>query len=260
VSVESDEWIRRYRPAPGAAIRLVCLPHAGGSASFFLPVAAALSPDVDVLAVQYPGRQDRRHDPMIDDLGDLADAVVTALKPWLDRPFAFFGHSMGATLAFEVTRRLEQGAGPAPLHLFASGRRAPSRHRDENVHLGGDDRLIAELTELSGTDTRVLGEEEMLRLVLPAIRNDYRATETYRYRPGPPLSCPITVLTGDADPKTSLDEAEAWREQTTGSFDLRVYPGGHFYLADHQSEVLGAITDRLMVGLPGRTGGSGGIS
>lgn len=260
MSAESDEWIRRYRPAPGAAIRLVCLPHAGGSASFFLPVAAALSPAVDVLAVQYPGRQDRLREPMIDDLGDLADAVVTALTPWLDRPFAFFGHSMGATLAFEVTRRLEQGAGPAPLHLFASGRRAPSRHRDENVHLGGDDRIIAELTELSGTDTRVLGEEEMLRMVLPAIRNDYRATETYRYRPGPPLSCPITVLTGDADPKTSLEEAEAWRDHTTGPFDLRVYPGGHFYLADHQSEVLDAITDRLAVGLPGRTGGSGGIS
>lgn len=260
MSAESDEWIRRYRPAPGAAIRLVCLPHAGGSASFFLPVSAALSPAVDVLAVQYPGRQDRLREPMIDDLGDLADAVVTALTPWLDRPFAFFGHSMGATLAFEVTRRLEQGAGPAPLHLFASGRRAPSRHRDENVHLGGDDRIIAELTELSGTDTRVLGEEEMLRMVLPAIRNDYRATETYRYRPGPPLSCPITVLTGDADPKTSLEEAEAWRDHTTGPFDLRVYPGGHFYLADHQSEVLDAITDRLAVGLPGRTGGSGGIS
>lgn len=260
MSAESDEWIRRYRPAPGAAIRLVCLPHAGGSASFFLPVSAALSPAIDVLAVQYPGRQDRLREPMIDDLGDLADAVVTALTPWLDRPFAFFGHSMGATLAFEVTRRLEQGAGPAPLHLFASGRRAPSRHRDENVHLGGDDRIIAELTELSGTDTRVLGEEEMLRMVLPAIRNDYRATETYRYRPGPPLSCPITVLTGDADPKTSLEEAEAWRDHTTGPFDLRVYPGGHFYLADHQSEVLDAITDRLAVGLPGRTGGSGGIS
>lgn len=260
MSAESDEWIRRYRPAPGAAIRLVCLPHAGGSASFFLPVSAALSPAIDVLAVQYPGRQDRLREPMIDNLGDLADAVVTALTPWLDRPFAFFGHSMGATLAFEVTRRLEQGAGPAPLHLFASGRRAPSRHRDENVHLGGDDRIIAELTELSGTDTRVLGEEEMLRMVLPAIRNDYRATETYRYRPGPPLSCPITVLTGDADPKTSLEEAEAWRDHTTGPFDLRVYPGGHFYLADHQSEVLDAITDRLAVGLPGRTGGSGGIS
>jgi pyochelin biosynthetic protein PchC len=258
VTDDSDEWVRRYRPAPTAAIRLVCLPHAGGSASFFLPVADALCPDVDVLAVQYPGRQDRRLDPMIDDLDTLADAVVAALLPWLDRPFAFFGHSMGATLAFEVSRRLEQGASPAPLHLFASGRRAPCRHRDEDVHLGDDERIIAELKELSGTDTRVLGEEELLRMVLPAIRNDYRATETYRYRPGPPLSCPITVLTGEDDPKTTPREARAWREHTTGPFSLLVYPGGHFYLAEHQSEVLDAITDRLVVGLPGRTGGPGG--
>lgn len=243
VTDSSATWVRRYRPCPESPIRLVCLPHAGGSSSFYLPVARALYPDVDVLAMQYPGRQDRRHEAMIETIDDLADAVTAALQPWLGRPLALFGHSMGATLAFEVARRLE---GKADLvHLFASGRRAPGRHRDESVHLGDDDALLAEMKKLSGTDSRILGDEELLRTIMPAIRNDYRAAETYRFAGGPKLSVPISVLVGDDDPKVDLAEARAWAEHTTESCDVRVFPGGHFYLVDHQHEVMRVITDRL---------------
>jgi surfactin synthase thioesterase subunit len=237
-------WFRRYHEPRADAVQLLCLPHAGGSASFYHPVSAALNPGIEVLAVQYPGRQDRRHEPGVDNLPDLADRIVEPLLRRPDRPWALFGHSMGATLGFEVAARM-QAAGRPPVHLFASGRRAPSRHRVETVHRLDDAGVLTELRKLAGTDARILGDEELLQMVLPAIRSDYTAAETYVYRPGAPLSCPVTVLTGDADPKTTLDEARAWRAHTTGAFDLRVYPGGHFFLANHQPAILRLLAERL---------------
>ncbi|MET8944908.1 alpha/beta fold hydrolase [Streptomyces sp. NPDC004542] len=238
-------WIRRFSPADDARVRLVCFPHAGGSATFYFPVARALAPAIDVLAVQYPGRQDRRGEPCVDDMGRLADLVTEELRPWTDRPLALFGHSMGALLGFEVARRLERD-GIRPLRFFASGRRAPMRRRsDEDVHRRDDQRLIAELTSLSGTDAQILDDPEVLQLVLPAIRSDYRAVETYRYAPGEPLRCPVSVLTGDSDPQVTLDEAEDWRHCVAGHFDVTVYPGGHFYLTEHAGAVMAEIRRRL---------------
>ncbi|MFE7192682.1 thioesterase II family protein [Kitasatospora sp. NPDC057541] len=243
--VDADRWIRRFDPRPDAEVRLVCLPHAGGSASFFLPVARAMPQSVDVLCVQYPGRQDRRTEPLLDTVPELADRIAAALLPWIDRPLAFFGHSLGATLAFEVARRLERDKGLVAAALFASGRRAPSTHRTETVHLRDDDGLIADMRGLSGTDARLLGDEEILRMILPATRADYRAAETYVYEPGEALRCPLVALVGDDDPKVTVDEAAAWADHTEDRFDLRVFPGGHFYLADHQAAVIKVMTDRL---------------
>ncbi|MGW4526676.1 thioesterase II family protein [Amycolatopsis sp. NPDC004378] len=241
---DPELWLRRYHEAESGAVQLFCLPHAGGSASFYFPVSAGLGRSVEVFAVQYPGRQDRRLEPGIDSLPVLADRLAEVLADRARRPFALFGHSMGATLSFEVATRLER-AGLVPLHLFASGRRAPSCRRDESVHLLDDDGVIAEVRKLGGTNAAVLGDEEILRMALPAIRNDYKAAETYVRQPGPKLSTPITVLTGDADPKTTLEEARAWQELTDGEFELQVYRGGHFFLADHQPEVLQLISSRL---------------
>ncbi|MER5807297.1 alpha/beta fold hydrolase [Streptomyces sp. NPDC002033] len=238
-------WVRRFHPSPDARVRLVCLPHAGGSASYYFPVSAALAPDVEVLAVQYPGRQDRRHEPCIDDIQELAEQVFAALTPWTDRPLALFGHSMGASVGFEVARLLEHRAGVVPAALFPSGRRAPSRHRDENVHAQGDQRLIQEIQRLSGTEARLLDDPEVLRMALPALRGDYKAAETYRYVPGPDLSCPVTAFVGDADPKALVDEAADWAAHTTGPFTLKVYGGGHFFLNDHSKAVVADIADGL---------------
>jgi pyochelin biosynthesis protein PchC len=240
------QWIRRFAPADDAEVRLVCLPHAGGSASFFFPIATALRPRIDVLAVQYPGRQDRWRDSLIDNVPELADAVTAALGPWLDRPVALFGHSMGASVAFEVAVRLAR-EGIVPSQLFVSGRRAPSRHReDDDLHAADDDRIIAELSTMAGTDPRVLDDPELLGMILPAVRNDYRAAATYRYAGSPPLACPITALTGADDSRVTLDEAQAWRAHTTAGFDLRVFSGGHFFLVDHRPEVLEILSDRLV--------------
>lgn len=238
-------WVRRFHPAPAGAPRLVCLPHAGGSASFYFPVSRALSPAVEVLAIQYPGRQDRRHEPCIDTIPELARQVFGVLQPWLDQPLAIFGHSMGASLGFEVARLMEAETGRPAAHLFPSGRRAPSCRRHETVHLLDDEGLLADVKKLSGTNAAVLGDPEMLRAALPAIRNDYRAAETYEYVPGPKLTCPVTVFTGDADPKTTVDEAKAWEQHTTGPFDLHVFPGGHFFLAQQQAAILRTISAAL---------------
>jgi surfactin synthase thioesterase subunit len=243
-TIDSDAWIRRFQPAPAARVRLVCFPHAGGSASFYFPVARALAPGVEVLAVQYPGRQDRRADPNVGDIHELADLVTEAVRGWADRPLAFFGHSLGAVLAYEVGLRLEATGGEL-VRLFASGRRAPSRYRDENVHRRPDAGLIAELQALSGTDAAVLGDPEILRMIMPAIRSDYRAIETYRHDPARRLSAPITALTGDDDAKTTLDEAQAWSAHTTGGFDLRVFTGGHFFVSSQAPQVLAAITEQI---------------
>ncbi|WP_431040590.1 thioesterase II family protein [Streptomyces sp. P1-3] len=240
----SRAWIRQFHPAPEAGTSLVCFPHAGGSATFYFPVSRALAPGVDVLAVQYPGRQDRMNEPCVDDIPTLADLIADELTPWADRPMTLFGHSMGATIAFEVARRLE-ARGIVPLGLFASGRRAPSTHRDEQVHLRDDEGLISELRRLSGTDAGVLADETMLRLVLPAMRGDYRAVETYRYRPGPPLNCPVTVLTADDDPLVELGEARAWARHTVAPFRLRVFTGGHFFITAHAETVVQEIAAHI---------------
>jgi surfactin synthase thioesterase subunit len=251
-AVHDGLWIRRYHPRPDAGVRLVCLPHAGGSASFYHPVSAKLPASVDVLAVQYPGRQDRRGEPCVPTVQELADHVTAALLPWTDRPLALFGHSMGATLAFEVALRLERDHGISPAAVFASARRAPSCHRDEKVHLRDDDGLVAEMRLLSGTDSAILDDEELIRMALPAIRADYRAAETYTYTPGPKLHCPLWSLTGDADPKVDLDEARAWSRHTEGEFTFRSFPGGHFYLTAHAADVLALLADQLTGTAPQR--------
>ncbi|WP_405817783.1 thioesterase II family protein [Streptomyces sp. NBC_00838] len=239
-----DTWIRVAHRNPGSGTRLVCLPHAGGAASYFFPMSAALAPDVEVLSVQYPGRHDRRHERPVDDLHLLADRIAEALGPWTDRPFALFGHSYGALLGYEVARRL-RAAGHRPLALFVSGRRAPSTHRDERLHLKPDASLIAELKSLDGTVGALLDNEEIIAMVMPALRADYRAVETYVQRPGPELDIPVTAFIGDDDPKVTSQEAARWREHTTSDFSLEIFPGGHFYLAERRQELTSSLRRRL---------------
>ncbi|MFI7080357.1 thioesterase II family protein [Micromonospora sp. NPDC049903] len=239
-------WVRRFRPAAPDAPRLVALPHAGGSAPFYLPLATALSPDVEVLSIQYPGRQERRREPVPGSISELADAILPALPPADDRPVAIFGHSMGALVAYELGLRMEAQPGGGPVHLFVSGRRAPSlRRAGEQVHLLDDAGLIGEMRRMRGTDERALDDPEMLAVILPAVRGDYRAVETYQCASGGRLRSPLTVLTGDADPVTSTADAAAWAQHTTGPCELRTFPGGHFFLVDHAAAVVALIRNTL---------------
>ncbi|GAA1394549.1 thioesterase II family protein [Catellatospora coxensis] len=237
---DAERWVRRFHPADGAPVRLVCFPHAGGSASFYFPVSRELAPAVDVLAVQYPGRQDRRAEPPLTSIEDLADRLAEVLAPGVDRPVVFFGHSMGAVVAFETALRFEAAGHPVRA-LVASGRRAPSRVRHENVHQRSDEGIVTELRLLSGTEGDLLGDDEVVRMILPALRADYQAVETYRCDPGRRITAPILALVGDADPRVDVAEVESWAGHTVGGFRLRVLPGGHFYLTGQQAAVLGEL-------------------
>ncbi|WP_409462970.1 thioesterase II family protein [Amycolatopsis sp. GA6-003] len=239
----SSRWLRRFHAADDAAVRLVCLPHAGGSATAYFPFSRAAADgglDADVIAVQYPGRQDRRDEPCCTELAAMADVIADDLAPWIDRPVALFGHSMGATLGYEVAWRLE-ARGTRPLGLFASACPAPSVPRSEYVHELGDDGLLAALKEISGTGSAVFGDDELLRLVLPAIRGDYTAVETYRPEPGLALDCPVQVLLGADDPVVDPAEADPWRGHTNGHCAVQVLEGGHFYLNAQLAAVLTTV-------------------
>ncbi|MGW6919348.1 thioesterase II family protein [Kitasatospora sp. NPDC054939] len=251
----ADRWYRRFHARDTAPVRLVCFPHAGGTAGWYHPLSAALSPYSDVLAAQYPGRQDRYAEPGITSLDLLADRLYRTLQPYADRPLVLFGHSMGASLAFEVARRFEADDRPhragGPVHLVLSGRGAPSLDRDEpKEHMLSDGALLERVTDLGGTDPRLLAEPELRELILVSLRSDYTAVDTYRAAPGARVGVPVTALTGDADPRVTPDEAAGWAAHTDASFDLRVFPGGHFYLADRMREVADVIAERLRAAAP----------
>lgn len=243
--LDHDPWVRRYHPSDRGGPRLVCFPHAGGSATAFHKLSALLAPGIEVLAVQYPGRQDRRSEPGAETIDDLAAAFTAASTAWRDRPYAFFGHSMGAVVAYEVARRLSKEGGPQPVRLFASGRRAPSRFRPGTVHLRDDAGVLDELRMLGGTDERMLADPEIVQMALGPTRSDYKAIETYREEPGFRLSCPVTVLAGTDDPHTTLDEAAAWSDHTEAACELLTFRGGHFFVDERRAEVAEAIRTAL---------------
>ncbi|WP_244943292.1 thioesterase II family protein [Streptomyces inhibens] len=233
---------------------MICFPHAGGGAGAFRPLAKAVAAShperarpYEVLAVQYPGRHDRIHEERIEDLTELAAGAYQALAPLADRPLTLLGHSMGALVAYEVTRLLEQ-EGAAPVRLLVSSAWAPSRVTNGTVHLRDDHGLVEEIRRTQGTDPRLLADREVLALALPVVRSDYKAVETYRHRPGPPLRTPVTALLGDADPLVAVEDAAAWRGHTTGDFRMRIFPGGdHFYLTGHWPDLverIGECSDR----------------
>ncbi|GAA0598282.1 thioesterase II family protein [Actinomadura livida] len=240
-------WFRCPENRPWASMRLFCLPHAGGSAVFYRPWVKEISPAVEVHAVQYPGRADRIADAMVGDAHQLARLVAGAMAPLMDRPAALFGHSMGAVLAYEVARLLQE-RGSAPVHVFASGARPPHDRGEDRVSDKDDDAVVAEMVKLGGSDAEALREPELRELVLPYVRNDFKLIEDYAHRAaGPRLAVPVTAIIGDADPHVSRAQAARWAEVTDGRFALKVLPGGHFYLTERQRDVIAEVHRTLEV-------------
>jgi medium-chain acyl-[acyl-carrier-protein] hydrolase len=243
----TDRWLPFVRPRPGAEVRLFCFPYAGGGASAFRGWAERLPGLVEACPVQLPGRETRFREPAFTRLTALVEALAGALAPRLDRPFAFFGHSLGALVAFELSRRLRRERGVRPTRLFLSGCGAPqTRAPAPAIHALPAEEFREELRRLNGTPAAVLENDELLGLVLPTLRADFSLWETYAYLPGPPLACPITALGGLGDDAVGRRDLDAWREQTTGAFRLRMLPGDHFFLHSAQPLVAQAVAQELL--------------
>jgi pyochelin biosynthetic protein PchC len=244
-------WARCFYPVPQARARLVCFPHAGGSASAFHSLSAALSEvGVEAWAIQYPGRQQRFREACVERVDLLVDAVTTELRPLLGDtlPFGLFGHSMGAVLAFETARRLE-AHGRRPVVLVVSGRQAPSLRWPPSGApslVDADDAvLLEELRLLAGRDAEPPADPALLRLILPPLRADYRLLEDYAYVPGAGLDCPVLALAGDRDPRVGVDAVALWAGETRAGFTMEILPGGHFFVDDHLPYLAKTIGSRL---------------
>lgn len=241
--MRTGDWIRCYDEATPDAVRMLCLPHAGGAATFFRPLSRLLAPDIETLTVQYPGRQDRRTEPAAASIGEIADAVLGELGDGAG-PVALFGHSMGAVVAFEIALRLERSGQPALL-LAVSGRRAPSRQPVETRHLLDGTGMLAELKRLNGTESAILDDDEVLSLVLPPLRADYRVLAAYTDPAVRLRATPILAMVGNTDPVAPLDDVLAWEEYAGAGFDARVFPGGHFYLSRQSAILVSALREAL---------------
>lgn len=234
------------KPNPQAGLRLFCFPYAGGRASIFRTWPDSLPMTIEVCSVELPGRASRLNEPPFTRLLPLVQALADALSPHLYKPFAFFGHSLGALVSFELARQLRAQGAPAPVHLFVSGVGAPHiRNPDSAVHGLPEPQLKDKLRRLNGTPTAVLEHAELMQIMLPILRADFAIYETYAYADEPPLGCPISVFGGVQDRAVSRERLEAWRDQTSTSFSLRMLPGDHFFIHTAQSLLLRMLSQEL---------------
>ncbi|MGB7923136.1 MAG: thioesterase II family protein [Pyrinomonadaceae bacterium] len=240
-------WLAPSKVSASASLRLFCFPYAGGGAVIYRNWQERLPSSIDVCPVQLPGRGNRLYEPAFTDIRPLVKAAAEGLIPYMDKPFAFFGHSMGALIAFELARLLRKEYGLSPLQLFVSGRSAPQLPVTESpLHNLPEAEFIEALRRLNGTPHEVFEHEELMQFMLPLLRGDFTVCETYAYRDDAPLECPITAFGGVEDKEVPRERLESWVMQTKSSFMLRMFPGDHFFLNTAQQSLLLALTRELL--------------
>jgi surfactin synthase thioesterase subunit len=240
-----NPWLAPRRPNLRAGVRLFCFPYAGGSEAIYRTWQQNLPEDIDVLPIQLPGRGTRMKEPPTTRPAPLVQALSQSLRPEMELPFAFFGHSMGGLIAFELTRQLRREGGPLPVHLFISAKCCPKEVDDLYSSEISDEELIEILRRYEGTPREVLENAELMQLLLPVIRADMELCNTYVCDPEPPLPCPLTAFGGLQDQKSGRACLEGWQSYTTGRFTLRMFPAGHFFLRRWERSILETISREL---------------
>lgn len=245
---KSAPWFVRARGVDRDR-RLFCFPYAGGGASVYRGWAAGLV-EAEVCAVQLPGRESRVTEPAHRRLDGLITDLQEAILPLLDRPFAFFGHSMGALVAFELTRRLRRDHQPMPDQLMLAAFRAPHLP-NPNIRIHHlPDEVLKTVLRTEGTPAEVLDNAELMSALLPTLRADFELCDTYDFRPEPPLPMPVSVFGGRSDVRVGLPDLEEWRAHAGAGFELRMFAGSHFFLHTAQPQLVAAIRSSITEGTP----------
>jgi medium-chain acyl-[acyl-carrier-protein] hydrolase len=238
----SQAWIQGIGGRRATArLRLYVFPHAGGGAAGYR-LDRFFPDDFEICQIQPPGREDRMGEEPLTSVAEVVDGLLPQLTPQLELPFAFLGHSMGALLAYETTRRLAARGAPVPRELFVSAYRAPHLPERDPVHHLPDEEF---LRRMDLADAAVFEDPDLREMFLPALRADVRLCETYAYEPGEPLPCPVTALGGQSDPGVEEAELDAWRRHTAAAFTRHTFPGGHFYLHEAQGAVADHVVSKL---------------
>jgi medium-chain acyl-[acyl-carrier-protein] hydrolase len=238
----SSRWFFQPKLLPQPKLRLFCFPYAGGSASTYSSWSKAVSAEVEIWPIQLPGRQNRLSEPPLAQIAAMVQELTSPLQDYLDIPFAFFGHCMGAHLCFELTRQLRSQGAPLPEHLFVAARRAPQL-LDPNTHCHqlSDPIFLKAVSNLNGLPGEFVENKELVRLMMPTLRADFKAAETYTYTHEEPLDCAISAFGGTEDYSVTTNELVAWHHQTTGMFRFHHFPGDHFFIHSHQASLLKTI-------------------
>ncbi|BCA53912.1 thioesterase [Nitrospira sp. KM1] len=235
-----QSWIVTCRRAEG--VRVVGIPYAGGGPAMFRSWAQELPSNIELCAVQLPGREGRMKEEPIRDLRDVVDELAEAITGVLDRPIVLFGHSIGGLIAFELTRELRRRYGFEPVHLFVSGCPAPQSSIGELLYDLPDAEFLEHMRRFNGTPKEVLEHPELMQLLLPVLRADFALRDTYEYREEPPLDCPISCFGGMDDREVDFAKLEGWRRHTNGSFEWTMFQGDHFFVRSSQTAVLDALS------------------
>ena len=242
----SNNWFVTFKPKKDALIRLFCFHYGGGSASIFRQWSKDVIQEVELVAIQLPGREERYNEPLLNNISQVIDNLLLHFNKYTDKPFILFGHSIGALIAFEFARTLRQRKMLQPKHLIVSGTKAPQVPlKKQHIHKLPKKQFIEELKKYNGIPDYIIEDEELISIFIPIIKADFSISETYNYSNKKPLSCPITALGGSNDNTFDADDLIKWQEQTSNAFIHQFLPGDHFFINTSYTEIINIINQSL---------------